>query len=134
MRSLFVTSAAVIGFLLMGLGAQAQDRYRDDDRYYRDDRYRPEPLNRVRADLNRASRDMGYLSRSEFHRVEHANEEIGEFQRKWERGHFDKGELDDVIGSLQKVVDKNRLEPRDRDLLVDDLFRLRDFRARYRHL
>jgi hypothetical protein len=32
---------------------------------------------------------------------------------------------------LQGVVDSNRLAPRDRDILADDLRRLGDFRARH---
>jgi hypothetical protein len=104
----------ILALLLMGVSANAQYR---------------EPLNYVRADLDRAGRDMYYLSGRELKRFNHVREEIAEFQAKWDRGRFDRHELDDVIGSLQSVVDKNRLEPRDRDRLLDDLSRLRAFRA-----
>lgn len=124
--------ALALALALAG-GAAAQDR-RYGDRGYGDRRYEDrgqrEPLDRVRADLDRAARDMRYLSDSEYRRFNKVREEIGEFQRKWERGQFSKGELNDVIASLQRVVDKNRLHARDRDLLLDDLARLRDFRAR----
>jgi hypothetical protein len=36
-----------------------------------------------------------------------------------------------VIGALGQVVRDNRLSGRDRDVLNDDLNRLRDFRARH---
>jgi hypothetical protein len=107
-----------------GLCANAQDwRYRDRG-------YDREPLNRVRADLERAGHDMYYLSGGERRRLNKAREEIGEFQTKWERGRYDKGELNDVISSVQHVVDHNRLQPRDREYLMEDLARLREFRAR----
>ena len=93
--------------------------------------YQREPLDRVRADLDRAARDLYYLSGSEMRRFNKVREEIAEFQQKWERGRYDRHEMDDVIGSLQRVVDRNRLEPRDRDMLLNDLGRLRDLRARY---
>ena len=43
---------------------------------------------------------------------------------------FDRHELDDVIGSLQSVARSNRIRPRDRDMLMGDLERLREIRAR----
>ena len=115
---------ALGALLIFGLSANAQDwRYRDRG-------YDREPLNRVRADLERAAHDMYYLSGGEMRRLNKAREEIGEFQSKWERGRYDRHELDDVIGSVQHVVDHNRLQPRDRDYLLEDLARLREFRAR----
>jgi hypothetical protein len=119
MRDFLIRSLLGSGLLLFGLTANAQD--------YRGGR---EPLDRVRADLDRAAADVGYLSRGEMSRFNHARQEIAEFQNKWNRGFFDRHELDDVIGSLQHVVNSNRLRYQDRDILSDDLARLRDIRAR----
>ena len=125
MNPLIKKTAAVSMFCLMAATMQAQSgRY---DRPY-DGRYRREPLDEVRADLDRAARDMNYLSRPEMNRFNKVRHEIGEFQRKWERGKFDRRELDDVIRSLDQVVNRNRLHPRDRDLLLNDIARLRGFR------
>lgn len=121
-RTVLIQGVAVAGFLITGLAASAQPRY--------DYGWGREPLDRVRADLDRAARDMRYLSGGEYHRFEHARDEIREFQQKWNRGRFDRHELDDVIGSLQKVVNGNRIRPRDRDFLLNDLARLRDIRSR----
>ena len=136
MRKIITTGIAAFGLLLTTTGAYAQygrDRNERYPQYGRSDRggYQREPLDRVRADLDRAARDLRYLSGGEMRRFNKVREEIAEFQNKWERGRFDRHELDDVIGSLQRVVDRNRLEPRDRDLLQDDANRLRDVRARY---
>ena len=45
------------------------------------------------------------------------------------QGRYDRRQLDDVVKALSQVVADNRLMPRDRDVLNDDLKRLRDFNA-----
>ena len=117
--------------LLMAVTASAQVYDGRGDRYNGRYENRGDPLDRVVRDLDRAASGMGYLSRGEAKRVNHALEEIREFQQKRARGRFDKGELDDVISGLQHVVDKNRLEFRDRDILLNDLGMLREFRSGY---
>jgi hypothetical protein len=139
MRSLLIKSLAGSSLLFMALAAHAQDRYyRDDDRYYdRDNRgYRREgPNNRgglieqVRSDLRYAQSSV--YSRGEAKRLDKAREELGEFERKWNAGRFDRHELDDSISALQKVVDHNGLDERGRSILWNDVQRLRDFRAQY---
>jgi hypothetical protein len=47
-------------------------------------------------------------------------------------GRYDERELDDVMKAMRRVVNDNRLAPRDRDLLSDDLNKLRDFREHTR--
>jgi hypothetical protein len=122
MRPFLKNATLAAGLLLLGFGANAQPRY--------DYGWGREPLDRVRADLDRAARDVRYLSGGDFRRFEHARQEIREFQEKWNRGKFDHHELDDVIGSLQSVVRSNRIRPRDREILMNDLERLREIRSR----
>lgn len=43
------------------------------------------------------------------------------------------GRVYDVIDALSRVVRDNRLPPRDRDVLSDDLNRMREFRTRQNH-
>ena len=118
-------AAAALLWIAPGVNAQYRDR---------DDRYRTfgrEPLDRVRADLNRAERDLNYLSQDELRRFRIVRDRIFEFQRNWERGRFDREALNETIRGLQNIIDRYRLRPRDRDLLADDLSRLRDMRERY---
>jgi hypothetical protein len=79
---------------------------------------------RVRADLERAEANSNWDGgdRRRFNKV---REELSEFQRSGNRH-----ELNDTISALQHVVDSNRLAYRDRDVLAQDLYQLRDFRAR----
>jgi hypothetical protein len=138
MRNLLIRSLAGGSMLLLALGAFAQDypRYRDDDRY-RDDRggyregrgYRGGLIEQVRSDLSYAQ--SAVYSRGEAKRLNKANEELWEFQRKWNAGRFDRHELDDSIAAIQRVVDHNGLDERARSMLWNDVQRLRDFRAQH---
>ena len=73
-----LTNTMLAGLVLFGFGADAQPRY--------DYGWGREPLERVRANLDRAARDMGYLSGGDFRRFNRARQEIREFQEKWNRG------------------------------------------------
>jgi len=131
--------------LLTSFAAQAQiygpGRYGDDDRYDRDDRgYRRDgpyyrrgapSFDRIQADL-RYAESNSYRNRGERKRFDKAREELREFQRAWNSGRFDRHELDDTIGAIQKVVDHGELRYRDREILQADVESLREFRAAYR--
>jgi hypothetical protein len=141
MRGLLAKSLASGALLLIGLAAQAQvyGPYRDDDRYDRDDRghRRERPpyrggdslFQRVQSDLNFA--ESSAYSHGARKRIENARKELWEFQRAWNAGRFNRHDLDDSIGAMQKVVDHNALDGRARSILWDDLQKLRAFRANY---
>ena len=65
--------------LAMLVAVNASGQYREPRPGY--DRRAFEPLDYVRADLERAARDMRYLSRAEIKRIDKVRVEIGEFQR-----------------------------------------------------
>jgi hypothetical protein len=113
---------------LLAAGATAQAQYRPyGDRYYGRESYKRYPgdlFGRVRADLERAEANSNWNG-GDRRRFAKVREELNEFQRSGNRH-----ELDDTIGALQKVVNDNRLAYRDRDVLAQDLYQLRDFRAR----
>jgi hypothetical protein len=94
------------------------------DRDYRQDRAL---FDRVRADLDRAS-NYPYASRGDRRRFDEARRELFDFESRFDRGRYDKHELDEAIDRLQRVVNSNSLDPRDRGVLADDLRRMRDFR------
>ena len=78
----------------------------------------------MRADLERAEANSN-LNGGDRRRFNKVREELSEFQRSGNRH-----ELNDTISALQHVVDSNRLVYGDRDVLAQDLYQLRDFRAR----
>ncbi len=113
-------------------GARADDArfHTDRDRQFSGGDWRANFFQRIRQDLDHASLnttpfggDSARLSRTQY--------ELDELQGKLARGYYDERELDEVMSALQAVVDANRLRPGDRDILSDDLGRMRDFRQRH---
>ena len=95
---------------------------------YPDRRYgappRGEVFERAQADLSRAAQ-RSYDRR----RIEHAQREIGNFQRKLSFGHFSNRDLDKAIGATDNVVRRGAIAPPDRDNIYRDLEGMRAFRA-----
>jgi len=113
-------------------GARDQENvyHQERDQYFRGESWRANFFQRIREDLDHVSTDtvpfggdQARLSRTKF--------ELDELQQKLGRGYYDQVELDEVMGALQTVLNSNRLSPRDRDVLADDLSRMRDFRNRH---
>jgi hypothetical protein len=129
MNRLLARGLVGAGLLVLGVvGAQAQ--YRDDGRFRYGDRSPERGLfDRVRVDLDRAI-SYGWISGGDRRRLYHARERLGDFVGKLYRGRYDKGQLDDVIGTIQSAVNHNGWRSREMEILQDDANRLRDFRAR----
>ena len=119
-------------------GRDDRDRaYRDDDVYHRDrdDRFRGPDMRqrffeRIREDLEHVQSGAFPFGADQY-RLARTRQELDELQSKLAAGRYDERELDEVIGALDRVVRDNRLSGRDRDVLTDDLSRLREFRARH---
>lgn len=111
--------------------------YRDDDAYHRDrdDWYRGQDwrmrfFERIREDVDHVQ-SHAFSSGGDQYRFARTHQELDELQSKLAAGRYDQRELDEVIAALDRVVRDNRLSYRDRDILSDDLNRMRDFRARH---
>ena len=124
--------SVVIGSTLLLMSAAANAQYRDRDDYYRGARggyYNSGNIvDQVHYDIERALA-MGYLSHGQYRTLQKAQEDLNDFQRSWNRGAFNKHELDEAIGRLQSVVDSRRLPYEMGARLQVDANRLRDFRA-----
>jgi hypothetical protein len=99
-----------------------------------DERYRPREVtalvDRVHEDLDRAYRAARF-SNSDHDRLNGAEKKLRDFAQKWDRGKFDKGELDEAIAGIQHVLDNNHLLGRERDALWSDVNQLRQMREAY---
>jgi hypothetical protein len=102
--------------------------YRERDEFYRGGEWQGQLFARIRRDLDYASRDA--FRGDDRYRLDRTYRELDELQRDYASGRWDREELDDVIRALDRVVDDNRLPPRSRDILRNDLDRLRDLRDR----
>ena len=86
----------------------------------------------VRSDVDHIWSARG-ASEKENARLDRTKEELTKMQGDLDQGRFDNGILNDVIDSLKKSADDERLAPRDREVLRDDLVRLHDYQLNHDH-
>jgi len=123
------------GFFLLAclaFTAGAQDWYHDRDARFRGEEWRGRIFQHVRVDLEHIGSAI-WASGKERRRLERTKEELAELQGKLQSGRYDEHELDDVIDSMKKSANDDRLSSRDRDVLFDDMNRLRDYREHHEH-
>jgi hypothetical protein len=132
-HSFLIKSTVVSGLLMFGCAAFAQDRDRDrdEDRYHQLNRdegwWQGHLFQRIREDLDHIKDSTQTISTDEF-RLAATQHDLNELQAKMDSHRYDQPELDRVINGVEKVLSNNRMSGRDRELLTDDLRRLRDFR------
>lgn len=124
-------TAGLILAACVTLSAFAQDWYHDRDARYQDEQWRSQVFTEVRSDLDHIWSARG-ASEKEDARLERTKEELTELQAKLDHGQFDNGTLNDVIDSIRKSANDQRLAPRDRAVLSDDLNRLHDYQLNYK--
>ena len=112
--------------------AFAQDWYRDREARYQGDQWRPQVFSQVRSDLDHVWSARG-ASEKENVRLERTKDELTRMQADLDQGRFDNGLLNDVIDSIKKSANDQRLAPRDRAVLADDLNRLHDYQLNHKH-
>ena len=126
MNRLNTATVAATAFLACAPLVQAQ--------FGPENRYSPSSvtvlIDRVHEDLNQAYSTKRF-SGSERDRLNNAEKQLREFSQKWTNAKFDKGELDEAIGSIQHVLDENRMPAGTRDALSDDVGQLRQMREAY---
>jgi hypothetical protein len=126
MRTLLMR--ALIGTSLLFGGLAAANAQYESPRVY-EHRDQAQFLDRVRADLDRAEAatlpDTGDRGR-----INAVRDEVNMFSRRLADGNYDRAALDNAISGMQRVVDINRMSDRTRDMMSDDLARLRDMRVR----
>jgi hypothetical protein len=133
MRYIWTNAAIISAFLLSGYAtmqaAPQDDWYHSRDMFFQSQNWKMHMFDRVRDDLNRVQ-SMDFHGNDQF-RLNRAQTDLTELQAKEASHQFDEPKLDEVIGTINRVVNDNRLSPRDRDMLNDDLNRLRDFRTNH---
>jgi hypothetical protein len=103
--------------------------HHDRDDWYRGPDWRQRFFEHIREDVDHV-RSKTFPFGGDQYRLANTIQQLNELQDKLARGRYDERELSDVIEALGRVVRDNRLSPRDRDVLSDDLNRMRDFRSR----
>ena len=125
----FLTASVILAAL--ALSAAAQDWYHDREERFRGEQWRAHIFMHVRSDLEHVW--SGRAADKERKRLERTEEELTKMQADLDQGRFDNGILNDVIDSIRKSSNDDRLAPRDRDILADDLVRLKDYQDHHNH-
>jgi hypothetical protein len=123
----FLTIGGILAAL--ALSAVAQDWYHEREERFRGDQWRPQIFNHVRSDLEHVW--SGKAAEKERKRLDKTEQELTKMQADLEQHRFDNGILNDVIDSIRKSSNDERLAPRDRDVLADDLVRLKDYQEHH---
>jgi hypothetical protein len=139
MKTVLLRSLAGAGLLVFSLTASAQDRDRDrdGDSYHGDrdarfhqEHWRGQMFQRVREDVEHV-RAVTWPQGGDDYRLDRTMQELNELQGKLSNHVYDERELDEVIDALGRVASYNRMAPRDRDILNDDISRLREYREHH---
>ena len=112
--------------------ATAQDWYHDREERFRGEEWRPHVFMQVRTDLEHIWSAVR-ASDKERVRLEKTKEELQKMQADLDQGRWDNGILNDVIDSIRKSSNDDRLAQRDRAVLADDLARLKEFQDQHNH-
>lgn len=127
------TQWATIPVLLLAsvqFGFAQQDWYHNRDTYFHNQRWYTHVFARVRDDLDHIY-TVGAASDKEQRRIERTKEELTALQAKQDQGVWDNGTVNDVIDSLRKSANDDRLGPRDRQVLAADAERIHDFQKNH---
>ena len=126
-----LTAAAILAGLAVGAVAD-DDWYRDREQRYRGEEWRPHIFMHVKMDLDHIW-SARFAADRERARLGRTRDELVQIQSDYDRGRWDNGLINDVIDSLRKSANDERLSGRDRDVLADDANRIHDFQYRHNH-
>ena len=132
MRNILLSSIAGAGLLLFSFTALAapQDSdtfHQDRDAYFQGQNWHMRLFDRVREDVQHVQ-ETTFPGGGDQYRLERTIGQLNDLQTKLANRVYDENELDRVIDTLGRVASYNRMSPRDRDILTDDIARLRDYR------
>jgi hypothetical protein len=122
------TAGVIAGVL--AFTAAAQDWYHDREERFRGEGWRPHIFMNVKTDLEHTWSAVK-ASNQERTRLQKTEEELTKMQTDLDQGRWDNGILNDVIDSIRKSSNDNRLAERDRAVLADDLGRLKEFQDQH---
>ena len=131
MRNIFLRSSAVAAFLILSGTAFAQppDWYAHREERFRGEEWRTHMFAEIREDLDHVQATT-FGGRDEF-RLVRTKQELNGLQNDLAAHRYSEAKLDGVIATMQRVVADNRMSPRERETLNDDLRRLREYREHH---
>jgi hypothetical protein len=127
-----MTRTFKVGVIVTALtfSAAAQDWYHDRDERFRGKDWQPHIFMNVRTDLDHVW-SVVRASDKERTRLDKTKQELTQMQGDLDQGRWDNNILNDVIDSIRKSSNDERLAQRDRGVLADDLTRLKEFQDQH---
>ncbi len=119
-----IKAGLILGALTISVFAQ--DWYHDRDERFRGEEWRRHVFTYVKNDLDHIWSAF-HASDRERTRLERTKDELTKMQIDLDQGRWDNGLLNDVIDSIRKSSNDERLSQRDREVLADDVIRLKDY-------
>jgi hypothetical protein len=116
----------------LAFSAAAQDWYHDREERFRGEGWRKSVFLQVRTDLEHTWSAVR-ASDNERQRLDRTKQELTKMQGDLDQGRWDNGILNDVIDSVRKSSNDDRLSQRDRAVLADDVGRLKQFQDQHNH-
>jgi hypothetical protein len=126
-------TAGLLMLACLGLNMTAQDWYHDRLARFQGEDWRKNMFQHVKTDLEYVQHNAPAAAPRERKRLERTKQELTDLQGKLESNRFDQGEVNDVIDSLVKSANDTRLSPQDKEVLNDDVKRMRDYREHHDH-
>lgn len=126
MKRFLLGAALASGLVTFGIQGFAQERGEERGENY----WKGRLFDRVREDIDQVQARTPTFSSEEF-RLARAKEQLSKLQKDASTGNVTDRDLDEVVGTIQRVVADNRMPERDRAMLTDDLNRLREFREHH---
>ena len=130
MRSKRLAEISLLLLASAGFAFAGQDWHHNRDAFFRGERWQAHVFARVHDDLDHIY-TAGAASDNERQRIERTKEELTALQAKLDQGVWDNGTVNDVIDSLRKSANDERLGPQDRQVLADDAVRIHDLQSNH---
>ena len=132
MHKICRAAVAAVGLLVLSFSAlaQAPDWYEHRQERWRGEQWRAHMFAEVKEDLDHVQSKTFPIGHDEY-RIVRTKQQLDELQNDLAAHRYSEAKLDEVIGTMQRVVADNRMSPRDRDILNEDLQHLRDYRAHH---
>ena len=132
MRNIVRSAIAIAAFITIAGATWAQnpDWYEHRNERWRGEQWRQRLFTEVKEDLDHVQSKTFPVGRDEY-RIVRTKQELDELQSDLSAHRYNQQKVDDVINTLQKVVADNRMSSRDREVLNDDLHRVRDYREHH---
>jgi len=124
MKRILIAAAVLAAFALSAIAQD--DWYRQREDRYRGEDWHPHIFMHVKMDLDHVWSAV-HAAEKEQRRIERTKQELVQLQEDLDHDRWDNGTVNDVIDSLRKSSNDERLAPRDRDVLADDVVRIKAF-------